>query len=113
MTDRQRVCKCGDAIGDFLMDIDFTRDRVKNEKFPPMTDFTLRDPIYSNIRNIAESCGLDTRRSESLYDEIFKGMDKMKVAKNDDEFNDGRSHTLRNLTVIKNEIRNKIKECTK
>lgn len=109
----QKICKCGDVIGDFMINIDFTRDRVKDEKFPPMTDFTFRNPIYSNIRNIAESCGIDTRRSESLYDEIFKSMEKMKIAKNGDEFYYGKSSTLSNIGRLKYEIRNKVKECSK
>lgn len=111
--DRQRICKCGDAIGNFLTDIDFTRDRIKDEKFPPITDFILRDPVYGNIRNIAESCGIDTRRSESLYDNILRGMSKMKGAKNDGEFYEGRGQALTDLCVLMSEIRNKVRECSR
>lgn len=114
MADRQKICRCGDSFGDFLIDINFMRDRVRDEKFPWITDYTLfTNPLYNKIKNVEEHCGLDIRKSESLYDDVYKGVLKMKNSKNEEEFHDGRSNVLTNINYLMSEVRNKVKECSK
>ena len=114
MGQRENRCKCGDAFGNLLTEIDFIKDRAKDEKFPPITDFTsLISGIYANMRKTEEFCELDLRRPMSLYGEVSEGVTTMKIAKSEDEFLSGKNRTLVNLNIIRGNVRNKVEECSK
>ncbi len=115
MGERENRCKCADSFGDFLSNTAFLKERVRNETFPPITDFTLFTPqLYNDIKKVEDFCNIDIRRTESSYLDIFTDISKMRpsIIQKDTDFGDEKTQVLKNLNIMEAELRKKIRECS-
>lgn len=116
MTERQKICKCGNAVGDLLVRTSQLEESLKGVKIEkvPLHASGLKesiDYIYRDIGNIEDFCGVDTREEQQYSMEAFDRISEMEVTSN--TFYENRNNTLRDLDKIKHGIMEKVRECSK
>jgi hypothetical protein len=115
-TDRQRVCKCGANVAEFLNDISILEANlrlVKVEKsdvyIPAFKESA--NSIYRNIRKIEEDCSISA--SDIELDSISSKIYQMETIKDQKQFDKKTSDTLTDLSRIRHGVVQKVKDCSR
>lgn len=94
MTDtRQKICKCGINVAEFLNDISILEGNLREVKveksdiYIPALKGSINS-IYSNINKIEDDCSIDAHDTKWAYSDIFNKIDKMETIKDPTKFND-------------------------
>lgn len=118
MTERQKICKCGNAVGDLLVRTSQLEELLKGVKIEkaPLHVSGFKESInyiYGGIRNIEDFCNVDAREEQQYSMEAFNRISEMEVTKDSNTFYENRNNTLRGLDKIKRGIMEKIRDCSK
>ena len=117
-TDRQKICKCGANVAEFLADIRIFERNLRIAKaensaiYIPAFKSSINS-IYSNINKIEDDCGIDARDTKWSHSDIFNKIEKMEVIKDSIKFDEKRSDILIDLDRITYGIVQKVKDCSK
>lgn len=115
-TDRQRVCKCGAHVAEFLNDISILEGNLrivtpeKSDIYIPAFKDSVNS-IYGNINKIEDNCNIDARDVKWGWSDIFHKIEKMEVTPA--KLNDMRSDILVDLGRIRYGVVQKVKDCSK
>lgn len=117
MADRQKVCKCGNAVGDLLVrtgELEELLMRVKIEESPFHMSYFKEsiNYIYGGIGNVEEFCTIDAREEQRHSVKVFDKISKIQETKSSARFYQERNDALNNLNRIKRGIMEKVRKCS-
>lgn len=117
-TDRQKICKCGINVAEFLNDISIFEENLRRVKEEESTTYipafkSSINSIYSNINKIEDDCSIDTSDTKWGHADIFNKIEKMEVMKDPIKFNEKKSDIFSDLGRIRYGIVQKVKGCSK
>ncbi len=117
-TDRQKVCKCGIDVADLLNDINILNGnvvRVTEEQLPThMESFKLSiNSIYSGIRKVEESCGIDASGQWHTSLETDNKIDELGTAKGRIGLSEKKIAIINDLSQIRYQVTEKVRKCSK
>jgi hypothetical protein len=117
-TDRQKVCKCGANVAEFLSDIRILEMNLKiakvenSEIYIPAFKSSINS-IYSNINKIEDDCAIDARDKKWSHSDIFNKIEKFEAIKDPKKFNENRADIIQDLDRITYGVVQKVKDCSK
>ena len=117
-TDRQRVCKCGTNVAEFLNDIAILEANLrivkveKSDVYIPAFKESVNS-IYRNVNKIEDDCSIDANVVKWSYSDIFNKIDKMETIKDAKKFDGITSDILTDLSRIRHGVIQKVKDCAK
>lgn len=115
-TERQRICKCGANVAEFISDIRIFAINLRTAKaensaiFIPAFKSSVNS-IYSNINKIEDDCSIDASKTKWGHSDIFNKIDKMEA--DSTKFDEKRSEILVDLDRIEYGVVQKVKDCSK
>jgi len=117
-TDRQKICRCGANVAEFLAD---TRILDGNLRMAKAENYAMYIPafkgiinsIYSNINKIEDDCAIDARDIKWSRSDVFNKIEKIEAIKDPRKFDENRSDILRDLDRITYGVVQKVKDCSK
>lgn len=115
MSERQKICKCGDAVGNLLTRTYDLEGFLTTIKFDPRQIPAHKEStnyIYGGINRVDQSCGVDTRLIQDYAMEMFGKLDVMETTKDRTKFYEKRNSILNDLSGIRRDTLQKIKDCT-
>jgi hypothetical protein len=117
-TDRQKVCRCGTNVAEFLNDISILEGNIKIvtlEKadiyIPAFKDSI--NSIYGNINKIEDNCSIDARDTKWGSSDLFNKIEKMETIKDPTKFNGIKPDILTDLSRIRYGVVQKVKDCSR
>ncbi len=113
-TDKQKICKCGADVAEFLSSLrllEIHAKAAKMEKSPKFKNDV--DYIYRNINKIEDDCSIDANSIKWKYSDIFNKVEKIGTIKDPKLFNEKREDIIRDIDNISNAIVQKITDCSK
>jgi hypothetical protein len=118
MTDRQSVCKCGNAVADLLGRIDVFEGNLERIKFgeSPHILRTYEESfnyVYGGITNVEAFCSIDAREEQQQSMNGFNKISEMTASKNSTMFDLRRNEVLSDLSKIRFGIKEKVRQCSK
>ena len=117
-TDRQKICKCGANVAEFISDIRILEMNLKiakvenSEIYIPAFKSSINS-IYRNINKIEDDCGIDASKTKWGHSDIFNKIEKMEAITDSTEFNKKRADILQDLDRITYGVVQKVKDCSK
>lgn len=117
-TDRQKICKCGADVAEFLADTRILDGNLRMAKaensaiYIPVFKSSINS-IYSNINKIEDDCAIDARDVKWSHSDIFNKIEKMEAIKDSTKFDENRSDILKDLDRITYGVVQKVKDCSK
>lgn len=117
-TDRQRVCKCGANVAEFLNDISILEANLrevnieKSDVYIPSFRLSINS-IYKNVNKIEDDCYIDASDAKFGSSEVFNKIEKMEAIKDQKQFGENRSDILTDLSRIRYGLVQKVKDCSK
>ena len=118
VTDRQRVCKCGDDMAEFLNDVSILEGNLrevnleKSDIYIPSFRLSINS-IYKNVNKIEDDCYIDATDAKFGSSEVLNKIDKMEATKYQKQFGENTSDILTDLSRIRYGVMQKIKDCSK
>jgi hypothetical protein len=117
-TDRQKICKCGANIAEFLNNISILEGNLRIVTMEKSTTYipafkSSINSIYSNINKIEDDCAIDTIDVKWSHSDIFNKIEKMEIIKDSTNFNEKKSDIFSDLSRIRYGIVEKVKDCSK
>lgn len=117
-TDRQKICKCGADVTEFLNDISILEGNLRIVKMEESTIYmpafkSSINSIYNNINKIEDDCAIDASNTKWGQSDIFNKIDKMETIKDPIKFNEKKSDIFSDLSRIRYGIVQKVKDCSK
>lgn len=118
-TDRQKVCKCGANVAEFLSDIRILEGNLKNSEsgkffYIYISAFkSSMNSIYRNINKIEDDCGIDASTPKWGHAGLFDKIEKIEAIKDPRKFDEKRADIIRDLDSITNSVIQKVKDCSK
>ena len=117
-SDRNKICKCGINSIDLLNDIKTLDENMKNvdmEKLPIyMESFKLSiNSIYKGIRKVEESCGIDATNQWHTTLQTDNKIDELSTIKDPIGFGEKKVGIFSDLSQIKYQITEKMRNCSK
>lgn len=117
-TDRQRVCRCGANMAEFLNDISILEANLRIVKAEKSDIYipAFRESVNSinrNIRKIEDDCSIDARDAEHGSSYIYNKIDQMETIKDPKQFDEKTSDILTDLSRIRYGVVQKVKDCSK
>lgn len=115
-TDRQKICKCGTNVAEFIGDIRIFVRNLRTAKAENSAIFISSfkssvNSMYSNINKIEDDCSIDASKTKWGHSDIFNKIDKMEA--DPTKFDEKRSEILIDLDRIEYDVIQKIKDCSK
>lgn len=117
-TDRQKICKCGVNVAEFISDIRIFEMNLKIAKvensaiYIPAFKSSINS-IYSNINKIEDDCSIDASDTKWGHSDIFNKIEKMEVIKDSKKFDEKRADIIQDLDRIIYGVVQKVKDCSK
>lgn len=117
-TDRQKICKCGINIAEFLNDISIFEGNLRIVKceessiYIPAFKLSINS-IYNNINKIEDDCGIDVSNTKWSSADVFNKIEKLESIKDPIKFNAEKSDIFSDLSRIRHGIVQKVKDCSK
>ncbi len=117
-TDRQKTCKCGDNVADFLNDISILEENLrevnieKTGTYIPAFKESINS-IYRNINKIEDHCGIDASNTKRSSSNIFNKVELIESIHDSKKFNEQKSDILVDLSRIRHSVTQKVKDCAK
>ena len=117
-TDRQKVCKCGANVAEFLSDIRILEGNLKIAKaenssiYIPAFKSSINS-IYRNINKIEDDCGIDASTPKWGHAGLFDKVEKIEAIKDPKKFDESRADMIRDLDTLTYGVVQKVKDCSK
>jgi len=114
----QKVCKCGNAVADTIGRIDtFARNLEKarfGESYPVLKMYEESvNVVYGGITNVEAFCGIDTKEEQQHSMDAFTKISEMATTKNLTMFRHRRDEVLNDMSKIRHDIKEKVRQCSK
>ena len=117
-TDKQRICKCGVNVAEFLGDTRTLEIYVRTTNagnfainIPAFRNYV--DTMYRDINKIEDDCGIDANKIKWANAGIFDKLEKMGSIKDSKQFDEQKEYIFRDLDKITYDVVQKVKECSK
>lgn len=118
VTDRQRTCRCGAYMADFLNDISILEGNLRevniekaNVYIPAFKESV--NSIYRNINKIEDDCNIDANTIKWSSSDVFNKVETMEHVQDSKKFNEKRADILTDLSRIRYGVVQKVKDCAK
>ena len=117
-TDRQKICKCGANVAEFLNDIAILEANLrvvkveKSDVYVPAFKESINS-IYRNINKIEDDCYIDASNTKWGNADVFNKIEKMENLEDSKKFDGITSDILTDLSRIGYGVVQKIKDCSK
>ncbi len=117
-TDRQKVCRCGANVAEFLSDIRILETNLKIAKvensaiYIPAFKSSINS-VYRNINKIEDDCGIDVSKTKWSHSNLFDKIEKIEAIKDPKKFDESRADMIRDLDTMTNNVVQKVKDCSK
>ena len=118
VTDRQKVCKCGANVAEFLNDVSILEANLRivkvenSDVYIPAFKESVNS-IYRNVNKIEDDCNIDANVVKWSYSDIFNKIDKAETIKDQKKFDLITSDMLTDLSRIRYGVVQKVKDCSK
>lgn len=117
-TDRQKVCKCGDSVAEFLNDVAILEANLrivkveKSDVYIPAFKESINS-IYRNVNKIEDNCSIDAHSIKWSSSDMFNKIEKMENLKDSKKFDGITSDILTDLSRIRYGVVQKVKDCSR
>ena len=117
-TDRQKICKCGANVAEFISDIRILEMNLKIAKVENSSIYipafkSSINSIYRNINKIEDDCGIDASKTKWSHSGLFDKIEKIEAIKDPKKFDEKRAGMIRDLDTITHDVVQKVKDCSK
>lgn len=117
-TDRQKVCKCGANVAEFISDIRILEMNLKIAKVENSSIYipafkSSVNSIFSGINKIEDDCAIDANKIKWSHAGLFDTIEKIEAIKDPKKFDESRADVIRDLDSITNKVVQKVKDCAK
>ena len=117
MASRQEKCKCGEDVGSLLDNIRILEGNLRDIKIENSSTYIPAfegsiNSIYSNIRKVEDSCGIDAREEQNDCSIVSNKVNDMRFAKDQTKFDNIRGGILTDLSKIRYGTMEKVKRCS-
>lgn len=117
-TDKQKICKCGVNVAEFLSDTRILEMYVRSIR---AENFAINIPAFKNsintmfrdINRIEGDCGIDADNTKWVNAGIYDKLKEMGNIKDSEQFEEKKEYIFRDLDKITYDVVQKIKECSK
>lgn len=117
-TDRQKVCRCGANVAEFISDIRILEMNLKIAKVENSSIYipafkSSVNSIYRDINKIEDDCSIDASKPKWGHAGLFDKIEKIEAIKDPKTFDEKRADIIRDLDSITNGVIQKVKDCSK
>ncbi len=117
-TDRQKRCRCGANVAEFLSDIRILEMNLKTAKVENSSIYISSfkssvNSIFTNINKVEDDCDIDANKIKWSHASLYDKVEKMEAAKDPKEFNEKRADMIQDLDRMTYGVIQKVKECSK
>ena len=118
VTDRQKVCRCGANVAEFLNDVSILEANLRivkvenSDVYIPAFKESVNS-IYRNVNKIEDDCSIDANVVKWSYSDIFNKIDRVETIKDPKKFDLITSDILTDLSRIRYGVVQKVKDCSK
>lgn len=117
-TDRQKVCKCGANVAEFLSDIRILEGNLKIAKVENSSIYISAfkssvNSIYRDINKIEDDCSIDASKPKWGHAGLFDKIEKIETIKDPKKFDESRADMIRDLDTLTYGVVQKVKDCSK
>lgn len=117
-TDRQKVCKCGANVAEFLSDIRILEMNLKIAKVENSSIYipafkSSVNSIFNNINKIEDDCAIDANKIKWSHAGLFDKVEKIEAIKDPKKFDESRADMIRDLDTLTYGVAQKVKDCSK
>ena len=118
MSDRNKICKCGNDVGNLINSIWVLGDNLKGTKlddFAPRVD-DIRESInfiYRNIGYVEDSCAIDARNEQEFSNSAFNKISSMETSKDMIKFHRDMDDVIKDLRKIQTGVMQKMRDCSR
>lgn len=116
--DRQKVCKCGADVAEFISDIRILEKnlniaKVENSEIYIPAFKSSAHSIFGNINKIEDDCAIDANKIKWSYSGLFDKIEKIEAIKDPKKFNENRADIIQDLDRVTYGVVQKVKDCSK
>lgn len=117
-TDRQKICKCGTNVAEFISDIRILEMNLKiakvenSEIYIPAFKSSIHS-IFGNINKIEDDCAIDANKIKWSHSSLFDKIEKIEAIKDPRKFDESRADMIRDLDTLTYGVVQKVKDCSK
>jgi len=117
-TDRQKVCKCGANVAEFISDIRILEGNLKIAKVENSSIYipafkSSVNSIYRDINKIEDDCSIDASTPKWGHAGLFDKIEKIEAIKDPKKFDESRADMIRDLDTLTYGVVQKVKDCSK
>lgn len=117
-TDKQKICKCGVNVAEFLSNTRILEKYVRTANVENSSIYipafkSSIDSIYRDINKIEDDCGIDANKIKWSHADIFSKLEKIGAIKDPKQFDEKKEYIFRDLDKIAYDVVEKVKECSK
>lgn len=118
ITDKQKICKCGADVAEFLgdtrtLEIYVRATNAGNSAINVSAFQKYADTMYRDINKIDDDCGTDNNTIRWANAGIFNRLDELGHIKDSKQFEEKKKYIIRDLDKITYDVVQKVKECSK
>ena len=118
VTDRQKICRCGANVAEFLSDIRILEMNLKIAKVENSSIYipafkSSVNSIYKAINKIEDDCGIDANKIKWSHSGLYDKVEKIEAIKDPKKFDESRADMIRDLDTITYGVVQKVKDCSK
>ena len=117
-TDRQKVCKCGANVAEFISDIRILEGNLKIAKVENSSIYipafkSSVNSIFRGINKIEDDCSIDASKPKWGHAGLFDKIEKIEAIKDPKKFDESRADMIRDLDTLTYGVVQKVKDCSK